>query len=215
VIDPTSKLVYINDKAENNIQVYALSNSYVKSDTASSKKNNDNNDDDDRPEHKPKDDCDDSYPDFCIKPYPPDLNCPDIGRNDFTVLKLDPHGFDRDNDGKGCDEDGNEPNEEPTLRGPRDNRTGNSGPNDNLTGDVLQLGPGVAPPPTEELEQDGPSSDGYKQESGSSNANNEDTNVNTSVIDKKIVDSNQDEESENVHNSVDAEDKSVDSDDNS
>jgi micrococcal nuclease len=51
----------------------------------------------------PQSGCDPSYPDFCIPPPPPLLNC-DMQQNDFTVLPPDPHGFDRDKDGIGCDE---------------------------------------------------------------------------------------------------------------
>ncbi len=48
--------------------------------------------------------CDASYPDYCIPPPPPDLNCPDItGRKPFRVRRPDPHGFDRDHDGWGCE----------------------------------------------------------------------------------------------------------------
>jgi hypothetical protein len=47
--------------------------------------------------------CDPSYPDFCIPPPPPDLDCPEIGETDFTVQGSDPHGFDGDNDGVGCE----------------------------------------------------------------------------------------------------------------
>jgi hypothetical protein len=47
--------------------------------------------------------CDSSYPDFCIPPPPPNLNCPDISQKRFTVSGSDPHGFDRDNDGIGCE----------------------------------------------------------------------------------------------------------------
>jgi hypothetical protein len=47
--------------------------------------------------------CDPSYPDVCIPPPPPDLNCDDVGARNFTVLSPDPHGFDGDNDGIGCD----------------------------------------------------------------------------------------------------------------
>lgn len=46
--------------------------------------------------------CDASYPDFCIPPPPPDLDCPDVGRQDFTVRQPDPHGFDGNRDGVGC-----------------------------------------------------------------------------------------------------------------
>jgi micrococcal nuclease len=47
--------------------------------------------------------CHPSYPDFCIAPPPPDLDCGDIGAKDFIVRPRDPHGFDRDNDGIGCE----------------------------------------------------------------------------------------------------------------
>jgi hypothetical protein len=49
------------------------------------------------------DNCDSSYPDVCIPPYPPDLNCPEFGYKDFSVLSPDPHGFDRDAGGIGCE----------------------------------------------------------------------------------------------------------------
>jgi hypothetical protein len=47
--------------------------------------------------------CDTSYPDFCIPSPPPNLNCPDIPQKNFKVLPPDPHGFDRDRDGVGCE----------------------------------------------------------------------------------------------------------------
>jgi hypothetical protein len=47
--------------------------------------------------------CDPSYPDFCIPSPPPDLNCADISQKRFTVTGSDPHGFDRDGDGIGCE----------------------------------------------------------------------------------------------------------------
>jgi hypothetical protein len=50
--------------------------------------------------------CDSSYPDFCIPPPPPGLNCDDVDDTNFEVVGSDPHDFDRDNDGIGC-EDGN------------------------------------------------------------------------------------------------------------
>ena len=55
-----------------------------------------------KPEHT-EPDCLSSYPDFCIPLGPPDLNCSDIRQSDFTVRGSDPHGFDRDNDGIGCE----------------------------------------------------------------------------------------------------------------
>jgi len=47
--------------------------------------------------------CDPSYPDVCIDPYPPDLDCAEIPYQDFRVLPPDRHGFDIDNDGIGCE----------------------------------------------------------------------------------------------------------------
>jgi micrococcal nuclease len=47
--------------------------------------------------------CDPSYPDFCIPPYPPDLDCGDIIYRNFRVLSPDPHRFDVDKDGIGCE----------------------------------------------------------------------------------------------------------------
>jgi hypothetical protein len=48
--------------------------------------------------------CDPSYPDVCIPPPPPDLNCDDVTYNNIRVVGNDPHGLDGyDNDGKGCE----------------------------------------------------------------------------------------------------------------
>jgi micrococcal nuclease len=47
--------------------------------------------------------CDPSYPDVCIPPYPPDLDCGDISFRRFQVSGDDPHGFDGDRDGVGCE----------------------------------------------------------------------------------------------------------------
>jgi endonuclease YncB( thermonuclease family) len=47
--------------------------------------------------------CDPSYPDFCIPSPPPDLDCKDIVQKKFTVIGSDPHGFDGDGDGIGCE----------------------------------------------------------------------------------------------------------------
>lgn len=51
----------------------------------------------------PQQNCDPSYPTVCIPPPPPDLNCSDISYRKFTVLPPDPHGFDKDGDGIGCE----------------------------------------------------------------------------------------------------------------
>ena len=47
--------------------------------------------------------CDPSYPDVCIPPSPPDLDCGDIQYRNFKVLPPDPHKFDSDKDGIGCE----------------------------------------------------------------------------------------------------------------
>ena len=47
--------------------------------------------------------CDPSYPGVCIPPYPPDLDCGEISERRFSVIGSDPHGFDGDNDGIGCE----------------------------------------------------------------------------------------------------------------
>jgi micrococcal nuclease len=48
--------------------------------------------------------CDPSYPDVCIPPPPPDLDCADVPYKNFRVVGADPHRFDGDRDGIGCEE---------------------------------------------------------------------------------------------------------------
>lgn len=47
--------------------------------------------------------CDPSYPDVCIPPPPPDLDCGDISHRRFRVVGSDPHRFDGDGNGIGCE----------------------------------------------------------------------------------------------------------------
>lgn len=47
--------------------------------------------------------CDPHYPTVCIAPYPPDLDCGDIPHRRFEVLQPDPHTFDGDRNGIGCE----------------------------------------------------------------------------------------------------------------
>lgn len=47
--------------------------------------------------------CYSAYPDVCIPPSPPDLDCKDIPYRRFRVLPPDPHRFDGDKDGVGCE----------------------------------------------------------------------------------------------------------------
>lgn len=53
----------------------------------------------------PTGNCDPAYPDpgVCIPSPPPDLDCGEISYRRFTVLPPDPHRFDGDNDGIGCE----------------------------------------------------------------------------------------------------------------
>ena len=50
-----------------------------------------------------QDDCDPSYPDFCISSLPLDLDCGDALQKRFTVLQPNSHRFDGDKDGIGCE----------------------------------------------------------------------------------------------------------------
>ena len=47
--------------------------------------------------------CDPHYPGVCIPPPPPDLDCAEISHKNFAVVGGDPHGFDADKDGIGCE----------------------------------------------------------------------------------------------------------------
>lgn len=47
--------------------------------------------------------CHPSYPDVCIPPPPPDLDCGDVGQRGFRVRPPDPHRFDGDGNGFGCE----------------------------------------------------------------------------------------------------------------
>ncbi|MGH3017459.1 MAG: thermonuclease family protein [Gaiellaceae bacterium] len=51
----------------------------------------------------PRSGCDPSYPGVCIPPFPPDLDCSDVPHRRFKVVGTDPHGFDGDRDGVGCE----------------------------------------------------------------------------------------------------------------
>lgn len=48
--------------------------------------------------------CDSSYPEICIATYSSKLICADIPFSNFKVILPDPHGFDSDADGIGCEE---------------------------------------------------------------------------------------------------------------
>ncbi len=47
--------------------------------------------------------CDPSYPGVCIPSPPPDLDCADVAVSGFRVVGADPHRFDGDGDGIGCE----------------------------------------------------------------------------------------------------------------
>ena len=47
--------------------------------------------------------CDPSYPTVCVPSPPPDLDCGDIPYRNFPVRPPDPHHFDGERDGLGCE----------------------------------------------------------------------------------------------------------------
>ncbi|HEV7732981.1 MAG TPA: hypothetical protein VGR62_12495 [Candidatus Binatia bacterium] len=47
--------------------------------------------------------CDPSYPTVCISKPPPMLTCRDLEVSTFKVFGADPHHFDSDGDGLGCE----------------------------------------------------------------------------------------------------------------
>jgi micrococcal nuclease len=47
--------------------------------------------------------CDGSYPGVCIPASSSDLDCADVPYSQFRVTGSDPHGFDGDADGVGCE----------------------------------------------------------------------------------------------------------------
>lgn len=55
------------------------------------------------PPAAPRSNCDPSYPDVCIPPPPPDLDRAGVPYSGFAVRRNDPHGFDSDGDGIGCE----------------------------------------------------------------------------------------------------------------
>ena len=88
--------------------------------------------------------CHPSYPDECIPPPPPNLNCDDVDATNFDVVPPDPHGFDgNDNDGIGCENGSNtpdEPEEEPG--GGDDDDDGGDGGDDDDNGGSEEPEPG-------------------------------------------------------------------------
>lgn len=52
-------------------------------------------------ETEPGENCEPGY-DPCVPSYPPDLDCPDLD-GPYSVSGSDPHGLDRDRDGRGCE----------------------------------------------------------------------------------------------------------------
>ncbi len=50
-------------------------------------------------------DCDPSYPDLCLPIGGPAVNCGDLDERRFAVLAPDPHGFDANHNGVGCESD--------------------------------------------------------------------------------------------------------------
>jgi hypothetical protein len=55
------------------------------------------------PTPPPGGNCDPAYPTVCIPPPPPDLDCSEIPYRNFKVLPPDPHNFDGNGNGVGCE----------------------------------------------------------------------------------------------------------------
>ena len=53
-------------------------------------------------EEPPASNCDRNYEGACVPPYPPDVDCGDIGETVY-VVGSDPHGLDRDGDKVACE----------------------------------------------------------------------------------------------------------------
>ncbi|HEY6755797.1 MAG TPA: PKD domain-containing protein, partial [Nitrososphaera sp.] len=84
------------------------------------------------PEEDEETTCDPSYPNVCIPSPPPNLTCDDEGvPENFEVLSQDPHGFDADNDGIGCESESNQNN-----TGSGDTGSGDTGSGDTGSGDT-------------------------------------------------------------------------------
>lgn len=66
-------------------------------------------------QEQPEQDCDPSYPELCIPPGIADLDCSDVEFRNFRVEGNDPHNFDEDSDGIGCERGNNYP---PVEAGP-------------------------------------------------------------------------------------------------
>ncbi len=56
-----------------------------------------------KPQVVSKQNCDPAYPDLCVPKDSPDLKCSDVEERNFKVLPPDPHKFDRDRNGIGCE----------------------------------------------------------------------------------------------------------------
>jgi hypothetical protein len=83
--------------------------------------------DEDDEEDEEDNSCHSSYPDTCIPPPPPNLNCGDIDARNFEVSGSDPHGFDGDNDGIGCESESDAPDEPGDGGGDDDSEDGGGG----------------------------------------------------------------------------------------
>jgi PKD repeat protein len=84
--------------------------------------------------------CNSSYPDMCIPPPPPNLTCDDVGARNFEVVPPDPHGFDGDNDGIGCESGSNPLNFEPNNNSDSNESADLGGLIDNLIDGIINPG---------------------------------------------------------------------------
>jgi hypothetical protein len=81
------------------IATYVSTNSFTTEQSSSGKSDNSQP----KPQVVSKQNCDPAYPDLCVPKDSPDLKCSDVKERNFKVLPPDPHGFDRDRNGIGCE----------------------------------------------------------------------------------------------------------------
>jgi hypothetical protein len=103
----------------------------------------DDNDDDGNDEGNS---CHPSYPDVCIPPPPPNLNCGDIDARNFEVSGSDPHGFDGDNDGIGCESGSNDSDNDEDNGADDDEDSNEGGGEEGQQPPGRELSPGISPP---------------------------------------------------------------------
>ena len=101
MIDELNKRAYVNDKANNNIQVFSISEDPFVNLKYATSENNDNSGDKTSPDSKDKDN--DSKNEES-KDDGTDLDCSDFDKKNLKVQPGDPYDLDRDGNGIACED---------------------------------------------------------------------------------------------------------------